>query len=39
MVQEVVVHIAIFVDNPIVMATWREVVGDRLNMVYLTMKY
>lgn len=35
-IQKVIVHIAVFVDDPVVMATWRQVVGDRLNMVRLT---
>ena len=35
-VQEVIVHVAVFIDDPVVMAAWRQMVGDRLNMVRLT---
>ena len=37
-IQEVIVHVAVFVDDPVVMAAWRQVVGDWLNMVHLTVK-
>ena len=35
-VQEVIVHVAVFIDDPIVMFTGHQVVGDWLNVVRLT---
>ena len=37
-IQEVIVHIAVSIDDSVVVVTWREVAGDWLNVVSLAAK-